>query len=369
MNLQSTTQHFLDETIQAARIPGMACAISSANGQAAYWYSGHHSCSDSARPVSRETIFDLASLTKVLTTHQWVLRLVSSGRLDLDAPIGMYLPDVSDWLAPCPVWRLSNHTSGLAAHVEFFRESGPHVLSTGDFETEYLRVLSEIKRTSFSYHPGTEQRYSDLGYILLAHICERVDEPLGSALPKLYGHSTGSREIHWRASTSLETRPDTYQYAATERCPWRNTLIQGEVHDDNCWSMGGIAGHAGAFGTLEAVHTLATAWLAAFRQSKNPLCIDPKVISDAQSERYTFGDSTRVLGWDRTSKEGSSSGDRFTPLSPGHLGFTGTSIWLDVEADVAITLLTNRVCPSRHHDTIKRVRPRVHNHLRRLQDV
>lgn len=363
--MNRSTEVFLADIVQWARIPGIACAISSATDEVQYWCAGHHSLRETARDVSRETIFDLASLTKVLTTHQWLLTLVSDKRLDLEAPISRYLTGVTPWLAQCPLWRLSNHTSGLAAHVEFFRDRGLNLLKGGDFSTESRRVINEIKSQEPAYKTGESQQYSDLGYILLAHICEVVDEPMSDALPKLYGHGRHMNSIHWRPSR-LTQPDDVAGYAATEICPWRGKLIQGEVHDDNCWTMGGIAGHAGGFGNIEAVHAVARAWLGALNRQENPLNIHPTVVEKSRSKRYEFGDSTRTLGWDRTSLDASSSGSFFTPLSPGHLGFTGTSIWLDVEKDVAVTVLTNRVCPTRHHDTIKRVRPMIHNHLRGL---
>ena len=263
-----STQVFLDELVYSARIPGIACAMSSGHGDGMYWYAGRHSWNEGARNVSRETVFDLASLTKVLTTHQWCLTLVSDGRLDLNAPISTYLRGVSPWLAQCPVWRLSNHTSGLPAHVEFFNDRGAHVLEHENFAGEYLGVIDRIKSQSPAYSTGTDQRYSDLGYILLAHICEIVDEPIQSAFTKLYGHGGDFNQVHWRPSRTKTVSPDAEMYAATERCPWRQKLIQGEVHDDNCWTMGGLAGHAGAFGTLEAVHHLSVTWLNALTHRK-----------------------------------------------------------------------------------------------------
>ena len=360
----NSTQQFLDKLVNAADIPGIACAISSVEGREEYWYAGRQKATPSARNVSRETIFDLASLTKVLTTHQWLLLLVSKGQIDLNTRVGDYLCGASDWLASCPIWRLSNHTSGLPAHVEFFRESGPLALQSGDFQAEYGRIIDRVKRQDPAYSTGASQVYSDLGYILLAHICGLVDEPLPDAMTHLYGH--GPDKIHWCPSQQSNFAMSASKYAATEQCPWRNRLVQGEVHDDNCWSMGGVAGHAGAFGTLEAVHDVAKAWLSALSLESTPLDINIQTLSVSQHSRFTVPNSTRVLGWDRTSSKNSSSGELFTPLSPGHLGFTGTSVWLDVESQTAVTLLTNRVCPSRDNLSIRWVRPLIHNHLRGL---
>lgn len=356
------TKQFLGDIIARAKIAGLACAISSGESPTCSWYCGAHSFSPQAEPVSRETMFDLASLTKVLTTHQWVLRLVSAGQLDLQAPVSNYISGAKKWLADCPIWRLSNHTSGLVAHLPFFGQSGPTVLDTGDFAREYDAIIGHILVQEPTYLPGSDQIYSDLGYMLLANICERVDAPFTEALPTLYGH--GLNGIHWRPSQQFVSRGTQAGYAATEQCGWRNRLIQGEVHDDNCWSMGGLAGHAGSFGTLESVHRLSRAWLNALRDSDNALGISRDVLVSSLPPHFERPDSTRILGWDRTTQEGSSAGSKFSLLSPGHLGFTGTSVWLDVEQDVAVTVLTNRVCPSRQNQAIRWVRPTIHNHLR-----
>ena len=252
-----------------------------------------------------------------------------------------YILNTSGWLAECPVWRLANHTSGLIAHLRFYEELGPRVLADGNFSAAYQDILGQILSQSPAYQTGTKQVYSDLGYILLAHICESIDGDIRQRTMSLYGH--GPTEIHWQPSKQRATNTDHLNYAATEQCHWRKRLMQMEVHDDNCWSMGGIAGHAGSFGTLESVHRHSCTWLDALRGRTNPLGISKRVLKESVSTKYEHLDHSRVLGWDRTSKDGSSAGNLFTPNSYGHLGFTGTSIWLDVEADVAVTLLTNRV--------------------------
>jgi serine-type D-Ala-D-Ala carboxypeptidase len=357
-----STEDVLEALRIRAKVPALACAIGSSKGVGRFWYCGRLTDNSNATNVSRETVFDLASLTKVLTTHQWVLRLVSAGKLALDAPVSKYMPGASAWLAACPIWRLANHTSGLAAHVRFYETTGPSILRDGNFLSAYDNVIDQILNQVQKYPTGSEQLYSDLGYILLAHICGRVDGAMPERVSSLYGH--GPIGVHWRQSQQYPPKGDIHQYAATEQCPWRNRLIQGEVHDDNCWSMGGIAGHAGSFGTLEAVHRLSCAWLAALKGNTNPLGISKHVIKGSLSSQYGHFDRSRILGWDRTAESGSCAGDFFTPNSYGHLGFTGTSIWLDVEQDIAVTLLTNRVSPSRDNLNIRWLRPSLHNHLR-----
>ncbi|MGB0645552.1 MAG: serine hydrolase domain-containing protein [Bradymonadia bacterium] len=360
----SKLKALFESTCVKAGIPGLACAIT-VKGNVHYYYAGQHSHLNGATKVSRETIFDLASLTKVLTTHQLCLRLISENRLGFDDRVGEYIPECSPWLSEVPIWRLANHTSGLPAHVKFYEETGPRVLKQGDFTQAYRWVVDTITQTPQDYVPGSNQIYSDLGYILLARICETVSAPLTTVFDTLFLHKRNDlSQIHWRPSLVTPSHTRAERYASTEQCPWRKRLLTGEVHDDNCWTMGGIAGHAGSFGTLAAVHELSNQWLRTLRGDENQLGIDPQIIAESRSPKYTYQNNTRTLGWDRTSPKASSSGQYFTPLSPGHLGFTGTSTWLDLDANVSVTLLTNRVCPTRETTEIKWVRPFIHDTLR-----
>lgn len=360
----SSLSQMLETTCTKAGIPGIACAIS-VKGKVHYYYAGKHSHINGAPKVSRETIFDLASLTKVLTTHQLFLKLITENRLGFDDRVGTHMPGCSSWLSDVPLWRLANHTSGLPAHLKFYEKAGPRVFKHGDFSKEYRWVIDTICQEPAAYHPGCNQIYSDLGYILLARICETVSAPLSTVFNTLFMHERDNpNQIHWRLSEPTPTLSKAHRYASTEQCPWRKRLLTGEVHDDNCWSMGGLAGHAGAFGNLGAVHNLASEWLRALRGDHSRLPIDTQVLKESQSSRFTFRENTRTLGWDRTESEGSSSGRYFTPLSPGHLGFTGTSTWLDLGANTVVTILTNRVCPTRDNPEIRWVRPFIHDTLR-----
>ncbi|MGK0360821.1 MAG: CubicO group peptidase (beta-lactamase class C family), partial [Bradymonadia bacterium] len=156
-------------------------------------------------------------------------------------------------------------------------------------------------------------------------------------------------------------RADALVYAATENCPWRARLLQGEVHDDNCWTLGGIGGHAGLFGTLDATLTAARGWLRAAQGDGSALKLPDELIPASLSARWRHPLGARVLGWDTPSAVGSTAGQHFGRRSFGHLGFTGTSVWIDPDADVALVLLTNRVCPSRDSTGIRWLRPQVHD--------
>ena len=156
-----------------------------------------------------------------------------------------------------------------------------------------------------------------------------------------------------------------HTYAATEDCPWRNRLIVGEVHDDNCWTVGGIAGHAGTFGRIIDVHNVGQQFLAAYHGMANELSIEQDVLRHSFNDRYRIDGRDRVLGWQMRTPGASSTGQLFSDDSFGHLGFTGTSLWIDPKAHIVATILTNRVCPTRDNESIKAFRPRLHDALRR----
>lgn len=320
-------------------------------------------------PVTPATIYDLASLTKPLTTTLWFWHLHAHGRIDLDTPIGEVVSVAAPALAECPVWRLLTHTTGLPAHRPFFEGLGRSVLHSGRHASARTAIRRMIAHTTLVVQPGEREIYSDLGYLLLEQICEAISAPLENAWPGLPGH--GVDALHFRpladhASTSkadaaTEADAATASYAATEACPWRERLLQGEVHDDNCWTLGGVGGHAGTFGTLNATLSAAQAWLRAARGDGRALELPDDVVPMSLLARWRHPLGGRVLGWDTPSAVGSTAGQHFGPRSFGHLGFTGTSIWIDPDADVGMVLLTNRVCPSRASTGIRWLRPQLHD--------
>jgi CubicO group peptidase (beta-lactamase class C family) len=150
------------------------------------------------------------------------------------------------------------------------------------------------------------------------------------------------------------------QFAATEDCPWRKRIIRGEVHDENAFSLGGYSGHAGLFGTANEVYTLADMVKAHYFEKRSDL-LKPDTVKTFLKKQRTEESCTWALGWDTPSPENSSSGRFFSRQSVGHLGFTGTSLWMDLDKDVVIIFLTNRIHPTRNNDGIKVFRPRIHD--------
>lgn len=304
--------------------------------------------------VTDETVFDLASLTKPLTTTLWFWH--TRPLLALDTPIGEAVPVGDPRLAETPVWRLLNHSAGLPAHRPFFEGLGRSVLQSGRHAAAKRTIRRMIAQMPLEAAPGAREIYSDLGFLLLEQICEAVSGPLGDLWADLPGH--GPDALHFRP---LPAPSDVTGYAATETCGWRGRRIQGEVHDDNCWTMGGVGGHAGLFGTLDATLRAGQAWLRAARGDGSALKLADDVVPMSLGARWRTALGARVLGWDTPAPVGSTAGSRFGRRAFGHLGFTGTSMWIDPEADVVMVLLTNRVCPSRDNLGIRWLRPQIHD--------
>lgn len=311
-------------------------------------------------PMEKDTIFDLASLTKPLATTLAVMKLVDDTLLDLDVPI-------SSLIQPFP-WKdkaeitprfLLNHSSGLA-----------------DWKPLYLKLIKlpseERKSTArrlimegpLSSKPQSVSLYSDLGFILLEWIIEIASGQdfslfLDAALCRPLG-------LHTLYLDTIDRGPAYARdsYAATEDCPWRKEILQGHVHDENAYALGGHSGHAGLFGTAFDVFTLTNMLLSAYHGD----CTAPINGETARkflSRQELVPNSTWALGWDTPSERGSSSGNYFSASSVGHTGFTGTSVWIDLERGVTVIFLTNRVHPSRSNQGIKDFRAELHNFIMR----
>ncbi len=324
--------------------PGAAFGLIHHGQVVGRWYTGHHQ--PGGRLVAADTVWDLASLTKPLTTVAWCRRLVEAGKLSFETPLGSLVPVADAELARTPVWRLLNHTAGLPAWKPYFQGLGQGVLRSARFGSARQAIRRMLLQTSPEVPPGTRELYSDLGFLMLELVCEAVDRPLADVWPELPCH--GPEALHFRP---LPQVPGDVCYAATEQCPWRGRLLQGEVHDDNCWVLGGVAGHAGLFGhldaTLAAVGNLTTEADGGLADWLSPWWLHPH--------------GTFLGGFDTPTPGASSSGSRFGRRAFGHLGFTGTSFWIDPDAQVAMVLLTNRVCPTRKNRGIRWLRPALHD--------
>ena len=304
--------------------------------------------------ATMETIFDLASLTKVLATTPLVMRLIESGRLALEDPVARW---ADEWRGHdrehVTVRDLLAHASGLTAHLPLYRDC------EGRREFE-----SAICRLPLEYPPRTQSVYSDLGFILLAFIAESA---AGESFDRQYDRLRA--DLGDPAPVFRPPRQWHGRIAPTGVDAWRGRLLVGEVNDQNAWALGGVAGHAGLFGTAAAVGRVARSILQGLRESAGcaPVAREdapPAIASPATvrlfATRTPIPRSSRALGWD-TMLPTSSCGHRMSSTAIGHTGFTGTSLWIDWEADAYAVLLTNRVHPNAANEAILDLRAAFHD--------
>lgn len=305
------------------------------------------------KPVDAATVFDLASLTKPLATAPALMILVQQGRLSLESRIGELIPEFADnEKKDVTVWQLLCHMSGLADHKPYYQK-----LADIPDEKREEALRSMLLEEPLVDASGFRVVYSDIGYMILNWIIEvcsgkAIDDFIGQ---EIYG-PLGLSDLYYIKKNESVVAGRTY--AATERCPWRKKTLIGEVHDDNAWVMGGRCAHAGLFGTAVAVSVLLDEFMAVYHGERESQVFQRSVLNRFLSE---WENSRRTPGFDMPSDEGSSSGSCFSKTSVGHLGFTGTSFWLDLERKISVVLLTNRVHPSRDNVMIRAFRPMIHD--------
>jgi CubicO group peptidase (beta-lactamase class C family) len=306
------------------------------------------------RAIGDDTIFDLASLTKVIATATLAMRAIDDGLLALDERVGGRL---GEWRSAdretVTVRDLLSHCSGLPAYLPFFHDH------TGRVEFE-----PAICRTPLEYPVRSRAVYSDLGFILLGFILEDLRSP--SRTPGRLDPATSLAAQFRRVASFVTSEPLTFnpprdwrpRIAPTEHDAWRGRTLIGEVHDENAWALGGAAGHAGLFGTAAAVGAFARAFLRT--AAGEHVLAQPSTLQEFIRRRTDVPASSRALGWD-TMLPTSSCGNRLSSTAVGHTGFTGTSLWIDWERDLYVVLLTNRVHPTRDNNLIRPIRSAFHD--------
>ena len=332
----------LDRALEQKAFPGGVVAVGRRGRLAHLRAFGRLTYEADAAPVTTETLYDIASLTKVVATTTLAMIQVDEGRLDLDKRVSDFLPGFrGEGRELVTVRQLLTHSSGLPAWLPLNLElKGP------------AAYLARLQKTPLEYAPGTKSVYSDLGVILLGEVLARVGgQPFEQQVRARVLEPLGMRSTLYRPGPELLPR-----IAPTEVDPWRGRLLRGEVHDENAFALGGVAPHAGLFSTASDLARFAQMLL------NGGVLEHRRIVSRRTLEQFTrkveLPGSTRALGWD-TPGEGSWSSPLMSARAFGHTGFTGTSLWVDPERELFVVLLTNRVHPTRENKAILAVRHEV----------
>lgn len=334
----------LEEAIAQKAFPGASVAITQSGKVVALKGFGRFTYEESATPVTVESIFDVASVTKVVATTSMAMILYERGLLDLQSPLVGVVPEFAgadERRREITFHMLLAHSSGLPGHEKLFLRT-----HTRD------ELIGEALRVPLKSSPGSRVEYSDIGFIALGLALERMAEESLDAFCKreLFG-SLGMLRTTFNPPSALRPRI----LPTVNDQTFRKRIIQGEVYDENASAMGGVAPHAGLFSTACDVAAFAHAML----NGGTPIT-RPNTLSLFTRRETSPPGTSRALGWDTPSAP-SQSGKYFSPSSFGHLGYTGTSLWIDPERQLSVTLLTNRTWPDCANQAIKDIRPRFHD--------
>jgi CubicO group peptidase (beta-lactamase class C family) len=367
------THHVIQAALQSAVeegvFPGAQLAVRLRGELQCVVVAGRLSSEPPGLSVQPTSLYDLASLTKPLATGTSLLLLAQQAKVRLEDPVQEVLTELEGApIGQATVKDLLTHRSGLPGWRPFYERLGAGVIvpePSGGNHSVKQQVLQMIRDEPLIYARGERCVYSDLGFMLLGLFVERLS---GMPLDRWYEHAVvqplGADPLMFcpsKGSTQRDvTRPiiDISRIAPTEQDEWRHRLLCGEVHDENAAAMGGVAGHAGLFGTAESVLVVSGAWLRGYHGRESIL--DGDLVRRFTTCQESVARSSWALGWDTPSAP-SSSGSSFSERSFGHLGFTGTSLWIDPLHELEVVLLSNRVHPNRRNEKIKAFRPRIHD--------
>jgi serine-type D-Ala-D-Ala carboxypeptidase len=338
----------LRQAIAARAFPGAAVAVTRSGRLLAHQGFGRFTFEADASPVEAGTIFDLASVSKVVATTAMAMTLYERGELDLEQTVCSVVPQFGVGDArrrEVTIEMLLAHCSGLPAYERLFERAGTRE-----------ELLQAALSTPLKADPGTSAEYSDIGFMVLGEALTRIaGRGLESFCPgEIFGplgmgHTGYCPPQEWRGRI-----PPT-----VEDRVFRPRKVQGEVHDENASVLGGVAGHAGLFGPAEEMASFAQAMLNS-RKGMSGSMFRAETVMRFTTRQARPGGTSRALGWD-TPSQPSQSGQYLSQHSFGHLGYTGTSLWIDPEREVSITLLSNRTWPDNRNQQIKEVRPCFHD--------
>lgn len=303
-------------------------------------------------PVTAETIFDLASLTKPLATTLAVMHLVQNRQITLDDSLGKLLPDFQAGdKAKIRLKHLLYHNSGLPDYRSYYKK-----LSKIPMDSRRAAMRQYLVEEPLIQPSGEKVLYSDLGFMILAWVVEHIaSRRLDHFVAEEIYHPLGLEDLFFNAYDMDGRRGP---FAATESCLWRREVLVGQVHDENAFAVGGIEGHSGLFGSAGDVNRLLTELLGTYHGKVRDALFDRDLLHQFFKR---LPQTDKALGFDMPRLKGASCGRGFSLNSVGHLGFTGTSFWMDLERSIIVTLLTNRVHPTRENERIKKFRPHLHD--------
>jgi len=338
------------EAIAQHAFPGAALAVTHRGALVALRGFGRFTYEDHAPEVQADTIFDLASITKVVATTAVAMLLYDRGSLSLEEPVAATLPAFVSlapkhqkaWREAVTVGMLLAHSSGLPAYEKLF-----------EFAKTRVELIHAAMTTRLVAAPGERAVYGDIGFILLG---ELLAKKAGLALNQ-FARQEIFRPLGMKRTRFSPPQDWVAQIPPTENDQkFRRRLVQGEVNDENAYVMGGVAGHAGVFAPATDLARFAECML----RRGSPLFGSSTMALFSRRQTSPSG-TTRALGWDTPSRPESSSGRLFSLASFGHLGFTGTSLWIDPGRKLSVILLTNRTWPDRSSQLIREIRPAVHD--------
>ena len=345
----------IDQLMQQALIdkvfPGAVLLISQ-GGKMAFHKAYGFADLFAGRVMTTGTVFDLASLTKPLATALAVMVLIAQNRLGLELDLASVLPPFrNNEKSAVKIKHLLYHNSGLPDYRPYYVD-----LANLPFGQRKKSLQNLLVQEPLIHSIGARVLYSDIGFMILAWLIEHVAaERLDQFVSKMIYAPLGLDSLFF---AGLNLTPSQELFAATEKCPWRNKLVMGQVHDENAYVVGGVQGHAGLFGTAAAVQSLLLELLSVYHGDPASRVFQSNLVR-LFFERLPNAD--RALGFDMPAHNNSSAGRYFSPHTVGHLGFTGTSFWMDLDRSIIVILLTNRIHPSRENEAIKVFRPKLHD--------
>lgn len=325
---------------------------------------------------SAATIFDVASLTKPVITTTLAIRALQEGFLNLEDTVTKFFPEAHH-LDSVEIFHLLNHSSGLPSWQPYYQG-----VPRGDVGSPAGRsqIVHAVLDEALLRDPGFDSCYSDLGFILVGEIIEAVFmEPLATLADEFILNPLKMENSFYRIVDKTPWSAATFEpafvgsardfsgldFAPTEDCPWRGEVVSGYVHDQNCYAMGGVAGHAGLFSTVDDLNLFVAEFVSCC--CRGGKFLDKNILEqfvcmgrDTVEPRYR---GSFLLGWDRPAHENSQAGRHFSKRSIGHLGYTGCSLWIDLMKDFWVILLTNRIHPTSTNERIKSFRPMLHDSI------